>query len=177
MGTVHYLRNTDRHRRPVHRRRRTSSATVSKSRPSARTGQARERGVSVIPFPVHRTTGESHPRGTVRRARYVQARASLIRALLVLLSIGSMTLGFAGLHQAAWLSYLQVVLGLLGIVEAVAIANPSRGRRSLLGWSALLIGAGAFLSGVFGWSLAWTLAFGALFVWSARRNVFGERRG
>lgn len=176
MGTVHYLRNADRHRRPVHRRRRTSGAKSAKSRPNARGPQTRERGLSVIPFPTHRTTTEG-PRASSRQARLDRMRGALLRCLLVLFSLGSMALGFAGLEQAAWLSYLQVVLGLLGVVEAVAIANPSRGRRSLLGWSGLLIGGGALLSGVSGWPLLWTVAFGLLFVWSARRNVFPERRG
>lgn len=91
------------------------------------------------------------------------------RPLLLILALGSLVLGLSGIHDVAWLSYLQVVIGLLGVIEASSKVQLSRGRRWLLGWGALTIAACAYFSGVAGWPLYWTLAFGLAFLVSARR--------
>lgn len=165
MGTVHYLRSSDRQRRPTPRRRRSKA---EKSRPLRASGSATQpRGVSVIPFPMHRTAvGRAEALRTTRQAR---APVDRLRPFLLILAIGSLSLGLAGVHHVAWLSYMQIVTGLLGLIEAGTKAHSSRGRRWLLGWAAQAIAIFAFVEGVRGWPVYWTLAFGVAFLMSARK--------
>lgn len=171
MGTVHYLRNSDRRRRPTPRRRRSNHepSRLSKSE-SAHTADR----VSIIPFPEHRTAaGRAQARKLSQKTR---SPLDKLRPLLLVLSIGSLSLGFAGVHDLPWLSYLQIVTGLLGLIEAGTKLHASRGRRWLLGWAAQAIAIFAYLEGVRGWAIYWTLAFGIGFLLSARRPRAKPRR-
>lgn len=173
MGTVHYLRSADRHLRSTRRRRTNGGKSPRPRSPSLRQGQANlNRGTSVIPFPVHRTTARAEPQGQgqLRNARARQ-RPERWRSFLLLLSLGALTWGLSGLESSAWLSYLDVVLGVLGLIDAGSKAYPSRGRRWLLGWGALTIAGFALWEGLRGWPTWWTVAFGLAFLASARKRA------
>lgn len=87
-----------------------------------------------------------------------------------MLALGLIAFGLSGMHQQAWFSYLEVVLGVLGLIEAGSRVQFSRGRRLLLGFGAQMIAILAWLDGARGWLLLWTLAFGIAFMASARKK-------
>lgn len=159
MGTVHYLRGSDHKRRPPNRRRR--ERTHSRKSESFQAG-------SVIPFPANRTANGRSELG--RRDEPVRARKGNFRPLLVMLALGLIAFGLSGTHEEAWFSYLEVVLGVLGLIEAGSRVQFSRGRRLLLGLGAQMLAILAWIDGARGWLLLWTLAFGFAFMASARKK-------
>lgn len=167
MGTVHYLRSSDRHRRPTNRRRRAGGGSKERPRPGLRRETSELRN-TVIPFPAHRTAlGRTEASS---RTEPVRARKERHRPILVMLALGLAAFGLAGMHEQAWFSYLEVVLGVLGLIEAGSRVTFSRGRRFLLGWGAQAVAIGAWLEGARSYALLWTIAFGLAFVASARKR-------
>lgn len=171
MGTVHYLRDSDR-RRPSHRRRRTQGRHPRNKTLGARGGEFRERG-AVIPFPVHRTAwGRMRPQPLPESPR--PQPKERFRPWLFVLALGALVSGLVGGYEKAWLAYAIVVVGLLGIIESLAKSNDSRGRRVLLGWAAHAIAIVGFLHGLPAWPMVLLFALGLVLLTSGRTRR--ERR-
>lgn len=172
MGTVYYLRRSDRQRRPSVRRRRRDAPRAGPRSAAARAAvrAAHSRGTSVIPFPQPRSSavGRSASAGRVAHERF--------RPLLVVLALGAIAFGFLGTPAATWLGRVAVLLGVLGLIEAAIRSFPSRARRAIVGFSALLVWMFALAGGSSGWLAWWIFALGAAFVVSACPRVDPKRR-
>lgn len=155
----------------MRRRRRDVVRTGPRSaaaRAAARA--AHSRGTSVIPFPPPRASSAS------RTASAGRAAHERWRPLLVVLALGAIVFGFLGAPGATWLGRVAVLLGALGLIEAAIRSFPSRARRAILGFSALLVWMFALAGGASGWLAWWTFALGAAFVASARPRVESTAR-
>lgn len=171
MGTVYYLRRSDRPRRPGLRRRRRETARGGPRSAAARAAAkaARSRGTTVIPFPESRSTAG---RAKTLGGHGVHER---LRPLLVVLALGAIVFGFLGAPSAPWLGRASALLGALGMIEAALRAHPSRARRAIVGSAALAVWALALAGGTIGLLTWWTLALGASFLATACPQV--SRRG
>lgn len=170
MGTVYYLRRSDRPRRPGLRRRRRDSVRAGPRSAAARAAAkaARSRGSSVIPFPESRTAA-GRATASIRHAAHEG-----LRPLLIVLALGAIVFGFLGTADSVWLGRAGVLLGALGMIEAAIRARPSRARRAIVGFAALVVWALAMADGASGLLAWWALALGVSFVASARPRI--ERR-